>query len=212
MLRRSPALVLLRCTNPPDEIKKRPETLPEHFDRVATGKEFRLTDEDEPVWEKPQEVKYTWNRMLTHLACICPMVRASDSLDNPPGLRPAWKAFTNPPCTTPGDHTTTVCMPLVKSNGVYPSGIYFNILLGRDACHAPVQIGAHRLVCWLIRGEAPGDKLLACHACHTTGCVNPLHLYWGSPHDNATDKFSTRARKRKVIEAISPNLKRRRPL
>lgn len=45
----------------------------------------------------------------------------------------------------------------------------------------------HRLVCELVHGE-PSPGLEAAHSCGRTGCVNPRHLSWKSPIENARDK------------------------
>lgn len=46
---------------------------------------------------------------------------------------------------------------------------------------------AHRLSCESRSGPAPADKPFACHSCGVRGCINPRHLRWGSPADNARD-------------------------
>ena len=115
-----------------------------------------------------------------------------------------------PHILSPKDAATTVCMPLHQSKGINPVGLYFNVLLGFDAGGAPVAIGAHRLVCWLCRGaprartRAEAAKCLACHRCSTRGCINPVHLYWGSAQDNADDVVRCRASIREHLGAISP--------
>lgn len=46
---------------------------------------------------------------------------------------------------------------------------------------------AHRISWELHRGEKVPSGAFVCHRCDTPGCVNPDHLFVGSPKDNTQD-------------------------
>lgn len=45
---------------------------------------------------------------------------------------------------------------------------------------------AHRLVWTLLHGPIP-DKMFICHKCDVKACINPNHLFLGTPKDNTQD-------------------------
>jgi hypothetical protein len=51
-------------------------------------------------------------------------------------------------------------------------------------------IKAHRFMCILAHGEPPTPKHQAAHSCNNghMGCVNPKHLSWKTPRQNALDR------------------------
>jgi hypothetical protein len=40
-----------------------------------------------------------------------------------------------------------------------------------------------------------GHKILCCHACNNGKCINPNHLYWGTPKENLLDAIKCGANK-----------------
>jgi hypothetical protein len=55
-------------------------------------------------------------------------------------------------------------------------------------CVGEEILQAHRLSYRLFYGEEPGE-LCVCHHCDVKRCVQPMHLFLGSPSDNLSDAY-----------------------
>jgi len=79
----------------------------------------------------------------------------------------------------------------IWTGGLNPKGYgYFRI---NGKCHL-----SHR-VSWSLYREGDSSGMLVCHTCDTPGCVNPEHLWLGTPrqntHDMVAKKRSTMGKK-----------------
>lgn len=70
-------------------------------------------------------------------------------------------------------------------------GCYSDYGHGRFRIHKNAEERAHRFSWQLVNGEIPKDKII-CHKCDNPKCVNPDHLFLGTPKDNTQDMLSKR--------------------
>lgn len=67
-------------------------------------------------------------------------------------------------------------------------------------------VRAHRWSYTQYVGEIP-DGLYVCHTCDNRACVNPKHLWLGTPHDNSKDAFHKRHTAKNTIPRMAKRSK-----
>lgn len=60
------------------------------------------------------------------------------------------------------------------------------------------QFYAHRVACERAHGPSPAGQPFALHACDNPPCVNPAHLSWGTPSQNAYERWSRTGKRRNL--------------
>lgn len=90
--------------------------------------------------------------------------------------------------------------------GMWLVGAYAKLVVGYDERGMPVHEYAHRLVAWACGGWSSATNV-AMHrgcgsrACRSKLCVNPYHLQWGTPTNNAQDRQRHKAKGRHLHPA-----------
>ena len=79
-------------------------------------------------------------------------------------------------------------------------GTLFTSGYGHFCCHYK-SYRAHRVSYYLYNGKIAKDKFI-CHKCDNVRCVNPMHLFEGSPIENVTDM---KKKKRNIVPGKHKN-------
>ncbi len=66
--------------------------------------------------------------------------------------------------------------------------------------HEGRTLTAHTVAWLLATGEEPPEGLFVCHTCDVRRCVNPAHLFLGTPRDNIVDAV----RKGRLVQQARP--------